>query len=68
MLKSKNIKTVLLGVTIGMLITLSVYFLIPPPNKAHASSCDEDRIISRILYCLDGARVSGGRLSTYCNR
>ena len=26
MLKSKNIKTVLLGVTIGMLITLSVLF------------------------------------------
>ena len=30
---------------------------------------DEDRIINRILYCLDGSTVGEcGSLSTYCNR
>ena len=30
---------------------------------------DEDRIIERILYCLDGSTVGEcGSLSTYCNR
>lgn len=36
------------------------------------SSCDQDEIIERILYCIDGSRIketgSGLRISTYCNR
>ena len=28
---------------------------------------DDSYIINRILYCLDGSSIRGGRLSTYCN-
>jgi hypothetical protein len=31
------------------------------------SDCDENEIISRILFCIDGARIIDGRISTYCN-
>jgi hypothetical protein len=37
-------------------------------EDVQAASCDEHYIISRFLYCIDGSSISGGRLSTYCNR
>ena len=37
-------------------------------EDAQAGTCNENKIISRILFCLDGSRVSDGRLVTYCNR
>ena len=35
---------------------------------AQYNGCDEDRIISRILYCIDGSSISGGSLTTFCDR
>ena len=32
------------------------------------SSCDQDYIIERVLFCLDGASVGDESISTYCNR
>lgn len=29
---------------------------------------DDDYIIERILYCIDGSSISDGTFSTYCNR
>ena len=37
-------------------------------EDAQASSCDEQYIINRILYCLDGSSIRNGSLSTACNR
>ena len=31
------------------------------------NDCDEDRIIKRVLYCLDGSTVGDLSFSTYCN-
>ena len=29
---------------------------------------DAYHVINRILYCIDGSTISGGTLSTFCNR
>jgi hypothetical protein len=39
----------------------------PPPPQYSSNCCDEDRIISRILFCIDGASIRNGKISTYCN-
>jgi hypothetical protein len=39
----------------------------PPPPPQYSNCCDEDRIISRILFCIDGGSVGGESISTYCN-
>ena len=31
------------------------------------SSCDQDEIIQRILFCIDGGSVGNQKISTYCN-
>jgi hypothetical protein len=36
--------------------------------KSVVSYCDQDEIIERILYCIDGSTITDGTLSTYCNR
>ena len=33
-----------------------------------AKADDDDYVIQRILYCIDGSRISGSSFSTYCNR
>ena len=29
---------------------------------------DDNRIISRILFCIDGSTIEDGKLTTYCNK
>ena len=36
-------------------------------DEIKANIRDDDYIISRILYCLDGASVGNETISTYCN-
>ena len=68
MFKKLDAKSLIIGVMLVGISTFGTYFFLPPPQSASAGSCDEDRIIGRILFCLDGATISGGRISTYCNR
>ena len=37
-------------------------------NKISSNLVDDDYIIKRVLYCLDGATISDGTFSTYCDR
>jgi hypothetical protein len=62
-----NVKTLILGIVMGGMISFGTYFFLPPSQSAYAGSCNENHIIRRILYCLDGASISSGSLSTYCN-
>ena len=34
-----NVKTLILGIVTGGMISLGTYFFLPPPNKAHANDC-----------------------------
>lgn len=64
-------KAILIG---SFMIAVSFLFF-PPPAEVKAGTCDESEIISRILFCLDSASISGSvydgslsaSLSTYCN-
>ena len=60
-------KAILIG---SFMIAVSFLFF-PPPAKVNAGTCDESYIINstvqKILFCLDGASISGGSFSTYCN-
>ena len=38
------------------------------PPTTYGNSCDEDKIIERILYCIDGGSVGDQHISTFCNR
>ena len=62
-----NVETLILGIVMGGMISFGTYFFLPPPQTAYAGSCNERRIISRILYRIDGSSISGGSLSTYCD-
>jgi hypothetical protein len=70
-MKKVDIKSFLIGV----LITTNIFFFMgfsstPTPVSTPIivkSDCDEDRIISRILFCIDGANIRNGKISTYCN-
>jgi hypothetical protein len=37
-------------------------------NKISSNLVDDDYIIKRILFCLDGATISDGTFTTYCNK
>ena len=67
-MKDMYTRTVLtvIALCLSVLVVTSTgkYFI----EDAQASSCDEDRIIHRILYCLDLSTISeSGSFSTYCN-
>ena len=62
-----NVKTLILGIVMGGMISFGTYFFLPPPQGAYAGSCNEKYIIQRILYCIDGSSLSGGNLITYCD-
>ena len=59
----KNIKSIVIGFLLA-----TCMFLLMGYTSQPSCSCDEDKIISRILFCIDGATISDGRISTYCNR
>ena len=65
MTKLTTPKAVLIGFLLIALSIASIPYsnLIVP--KAYAD--DDSYVISRILYCIDGSRITNGRLSTYCN-
>ena len=48
----------LLGYVVSDVVDLN---LVP---EAHA---DDDYVIKRILYCIDGSSINGGTLITYCD-
>ncbi len=60
-----NFKTLLTGAVVGMFVFSGAYFFLPPPQTVQAS-CSSSTIQSAINYCMDGARISNGRISTYC--
>ena len=38
-------------------------------NVVNVAKADNDNyVIKRILYCIDGSSISDGNFSTYCNR
>ena len=64
MIKNSKMKTLVTGILMGGMVSFGTYFLLPPPQDVHA--CDRSTIESAISYCMDGATISGGRISTYC--
>lgn len=37
-------------------------------KKISSNIVDEDHIIERILFCIDGSTIRDGKISTYCNK
>ena len=64
MSKKIEVKTLVTGIVMGGMVSLGTYFFLPPPQDAFA--CSESDIVSAINYCMDGARIRGNRISTYC--
>ena len=64
MTKLTTPKSILIGFALIALSIASIPYsnLIVP--KAYAGDYD---VIERILFCIDGSRITNGRLSTYCN-
>ena len=64
MLKLTTPKSILIGFFLIAVSIASIPYsnLIVP--KAYAG---DSNVIQRILFCIDGSRISNGRLSTYCN-
>ena len=60
----KYTKLILTAIAIGLFVNAGVDII--KPAKA-----DDDYIISRILFCIDGSKMKektyGYKLSTYCN-
>ena len=59
------------SLVIGILFT-SLFFVTIGASSTPIvvkSDCDENEIISRILFCIDGGKfdLDSGRFSTYCN-
>jgi hypothetical protein len=67
MLEKLNLKTIAATIVFGGFVSIGTYFFVPLPQNAYAESCNENHIIQRILYCVDGSSLSGGRLTTYCD-
>ena len=62
-----NAKTLVLGIVMCGMVSFGTYFLLPPPQDALAQSCATKSDVKRAInYCMDGARIIGGRISTYC--
>lgn len=57
----KCTKFILAAIALGLFLNAGVHLIEP-------AQADDDYIINRILYCLDGSSIRNGRLSTYCNR
>ena len=65
MMKLTTSRSILIGFALIALSIASIPYsnLIVP--KAYAD--DDSYVISRILFCIDGSRITNGRLSTYCD-
>ena len=64
MLKQVNVKTIVTAIVFGATVSVGTYFFLPPPTEAYA--CSQSTVQSTIKWCMDGARISNGRISTYC--
>tara|TARA_B100000927_G_scaffold200432_1_gene162223 strand:- start:399 stop:602 length:204 start_codon:yes stop_codon:yes gene_type:complete len=53
--------------TLLAIIATCLFLIVIKLNTPNAYA-DDSYIIERILFCIDGSRISGDRLSTYCNR
>lgn len=67
--KAQSMLTIALTLAVSVLI---VDRAIEPANAQDCASSWEvdaaaDKVIQRVLYCMDHATVSGGTLITYCN-
>ena len=61
MRKIKNLY-LLLAFFMGYVVSDVVDF-----NLLQVARADDDHIIQRILYCIDGSSIRGSTLSTYCD-
>jgi hypothetical protein len=66
MFHQNTIRAMMLSLILVVMTAAGTYFLMPAPRQAQAESCDDDRIIKRILYCLQGAEISHGKFYPYC--
>jgi hypothetical protein len=57
----KYTKFILTIIAIGLFVNAGIDVVEP-------AMADDNYIIKRILYCIDGSDISGGTLSTSCNR
>ena len=64
MLEKKNVKTIVSAILFGATVSAGTYFFVPLPKDA--SACDRSDIKSAIRYCMDGATIRNGKISTYC--
>ena len=68
-INTQSILTAVLAVAVTVLVVDRT--IEPAQAQSCASSWDvEDsasKVISRVLFCMDGSRLSNERLSTYCN-
>lgn len=55
-------KIVLTIIALGLWIQIGLSL-----NLVNTAEADDNYIIQRVLYCIDGSSISGGSLSTYCN-
>lgn len=61
--------------TIALTVAVSALLVDRIIEPAQAQDCasrydikrEADRVIKRVLYCIDGGSTDGGRLVTYCN-
>ena len=64
MIKSSKMKTLMSGTLMGGMLSLGAYFLVPTAQPTYA--CERSDIRRAISYCMDGATISEGVISTYC--
>lgn len=56
----KYTKLILTAIAVGLILNAGVNIIEP-------ARADDDVIIQRILFCIDGSTISDGSFSTYCN-
>ena len=58
----KSTQSYLLGIIAACLVMMTAKLYVP---EARA---DDNYIVERILYCIDGSTIDNNRITTYCDR
>ena len=62
-----NLRTLVTGAVVGILVYGGAYFLVPPPQAVQASDCATYRdVIKAVDDCMHLAYVRDGKIRTRC--
>ena len=63
-----SLRLLLLAIAVGFWMNAAALWVRPVTVQATSAAVDDEYIIERILYCIDGSRIRDGRFTTYCDR